>query len=1421
MAEQVLKYRVELDDTELSQQLENIRNKINSEVGSFTANTMAQTPLVIPANSNSFGVSSNIGSESYAPPEVPTFSEFYSTPGYPTVAFTPGFQNSVPDQTGTFSNMGKQASILLQNVGSNVSTGTEAAFNDLQMFGQNTKTGLNSIMPDTQPGSFINNMIASIGLGYDARMPLSYTNYKQMAIDQSAETVESIGQGIASFGVDAALFAVPTIGPFVGTAKAIFDLTVPDIAKETDELAKGIQTLGTMQFGPMAKSDALEIAEDIRSYVTSEEGFKKDMKMSDVEEVIANFAGVGGLSNVTNSQELKQKVDDVMKNFREVMHILGTTQEEAALIMGEMERRQLVSAINMPSFAAEMQVNGFAAGMPGVQLLQNGLQIVDQLTGTGYGQENAFQLGIDASVEVSRLANSLNPYYRQNIIEQGGTEAAIQKAIKNTIGIMGGTPLGQSLALGYNNYGADFLTKDLIEQLDANAALFENGIGDWFEFKGKAYGAFSGMDLEMQAMTQISSLYKLATLTPEIVNEDGTISENKFLGFARYTLQKQGLNVSIEDLKTILNLARAAGQTPTKNKAETQVELTKLMSYFQETDYNILRDLGGRLLGPLAPILTGISDFAYKSMYKPVGKAFSHSWTYMMDKLTGNQRMLAEDYRNDLPSDEIYRDFISDDSEIRKYELGLSIDNEYIKSTRDMLEKNFKADYTNLGEDTKNFIASISNFNITEDILKLFKNNEIKDENAVSNTELLATLMDLGDTASNLYEYSSDEVDSLKPDMLKKYNTLVANNKFKIPSPDISSTDLLYYIYHQLNPDSPPTRSKLQGLYELMINKTSPINQTLLTNGLEIPIEQLSVAKAIAKDIGNAKNTSANKRKEFARFKKFFEAQGILTTDAAIEDIANVFGTVKNLKDYAEKKTNRSGLLTGIEVGIGLPLLAGGIGLEVMLISGAAAGGVAAGGGIAAAAAAWPITVAFLATAAVFGGGYLLGDALNLWGEDEDDVYEEEYKNSLQRAVDQNKIKNNYLLREFGGLENPISFINGTFNPDIIEKVQNLSLNLGTLPDGGRDSGGGVLMNMLDTTTTATFKDAKNPKYRYTRFDQLNSVDQRSIVTGVLSNPKVPRTTKNFIEKQLEDYERLSGKNFSGISLNPIKSLEDARRSGWTIVKALNKDENGDYAEVINFLKENWVGDIKDILIKPMSQYNGKSLKAELQEYINAGESETERYHREVKVNTFKASKIYREITGKDENNTKVGPDNETATLEAHALYRIMNSPNYMTMWRTLQDSGDSEQEIEKKMRHYVTIGEGRMRGGYDFTQNITEGAVEAYRENRHLSKNLSTAEIRKKMIEDRIAKYELFHDDVSKIIMGDDQAIKRVQKYYKEKTSNDISAAEVQDFYSKKIPNKIWEFIDKRLAPVIDGNNRIKVSVEVKKPSSVKDYFK
>jgi len=46
MADQVLRYKVELDDSDLSQQLEAIREKINSEISSFTAAAMTQTHLL-------------------------------------------------------------------------------------------------------------------------------------------------------------------------------------------------------------------------------------------------------------------------------------------------------------------------------------------------------------------------------------------------------------------------------------------------------------------------------------------------------------------------------------------------------------------------------------------------------------------------------------------------------------------------------------------------------------------------------------------------------------------------------------------------------------------------------------------------------------------------------------------------------------------------------------------------------------------------------------------------------------------------------------------------------------------------------------------------------------------------------------------------------------------------------------------------------------------------------------------------------------------------------------------------------------------------------------------------------------------------------------------------------------------------------
>jgi len=869
MADQVLKYKIELDDSDLAQQLQAIRDRINSEVTSFTAASMTNTPLV---TQNGAGIA-------MLPPETGAFS--LPAPSYPSYVFPPQqtanfsnsfsgdlFQNQVPDQQGTFSDFGRQSAMVMQSVPRNVSASMSGAWADLQSFGQNVQTGLADTMPNTQPGGFIANAFASAGFGYDQRLPMYFSDYREAALQEAGKDLQKTGEAVGSFGIDAALgigswaagagaaalgvASAPILAPALavgavalgaaGIAKTALDLTSVESYSELRDTAEGLQTMGTMQLGAFSRADAMDTANMMRDYSKSEEGYLRDINMSDIESAVGSFASTGGLQGVRSADELKDKVETVMKNFREVMHILGTTQEEAASIMGEMERRQLVSAGSMPGFAINMKAQGMYAGLSGVDLMQAGLQVADQFRGTGIGQAAGFQMGIDATLETARLANSLDPYYRKNIYEMGGQQNAAQILVNTVTNTMTKTPLGEELGLTLEAGGVDALGKSIQERMNLiSSYMAEKGPGGWFEMKGKGASIFSSLDFNTQNKAILAWAYEAGKLIdPEAYDAKGNINETRFLSIAQTAFADRGDNKSIEELKLMVNAAHM-GDTLKDSDLEARTALATIDAENKESAVTLsdrLRYAFGKPLDSLDPA----GKWMERQQHE-FGLWAREGGEDINDTILGNRRLRARNVTEHVGGN-LFKNYLTSGlmDRVDSGEVGMYTG----KPLGDRVGTPDDPLYKNLSSASRTFFGTLDASIDEETSLRYLGSNQTVDEKTgkVSykrNFKEVREDLEYWNDSRKETEYTDfKKADSMASSMKETFVKLTENGKFVTPNANASAKDYAEGVLNQLLPNQQRSANTTTALNILLADKE--VQKYMENKGV-------TVAKSVGTDV--------------------------------------------------------------------------------------------------------------------------------------------------------------------------------------------------------------------------------------------------------------------------------------------------------------------------------------------------------------------------------------------------------------------------------------------------------------------------------------------------------------------------------------------------------------------------------------------
>jgi hypothetical protein len=664
MAEQTVRYRVELDDADLAQQLESIRNRLSEGVASYP-NNLIQQP--IPTFDQSQIYTAPLA---YTPVSMPEQGNF-PTVNVPNMLFNMPENSSTGYQmaTNNFARFRENASTGFEQVRvsssefvNNVNAGSEMAFNNVENFG---------VKSSSKGMSLWDSGAASFGIGYDASMPVFRSDYRDFYSQEFANNAKStIASGIentitfgvpiaaeigaAYFGGAAAAAVVGGVGTLAALPVAVGLIGAETKMEAIEQTSDNLFNIAMYTPAKMSKVQAESIATSLYDYTKTDEANLKNLDIEDLNAVIAQFGAAGGFSKTTDVASFTQKTSQLIQNFREFMHALNMAQEDAAALMGELEAKGISSAANAPIFAAQMQVQASLAGMPTNDLISYGLQMGDMLKSEGFNPMQGFDFAVDARTEMNRLLNSNNPYYKNAIYQAGGVDAATNNLMRF---------LGSSSGGGSVYDFKDYSNNPTGNNPNNNDPSTPTQPDDYFKILEDAAAMFSSDPLSVFKMLSVDKQVE-ATIGIKQRAQRNVSQALVGLNMVGYSKDK----LSPQDIVGMM-MTQAGGKLDAATAWQTYGLATSFTDYqglseqvnqliatndFKEEDYSLSSMLSNYFFGensPLGATAGALTDIgvAAKSRVKSWSNSLVNGYEDIVDSATGKKRIHYEDFKNLSP----------------------------------------------------------------------------------------------------------------------------------------------------------------------------------------------------------------------------------------------------------------------------------------------------------------------------------------------------------------------------------------------------------------------------------------------------------------------------------------------------------------------------------------------------------------------------------------------------------------------------------------------------------------------------------------------------------------------------------------------------------------------------------------------------
>lgn len=472
MAERDLTYKIQLDDSDLTQKLSQIKDQIDLALTGQSFGMPTGLGEAIPRTFGSIAQGLN---------PLPMFQNYMS----PT-------QAGIAIADNTLTNAYTQANVSL-GVGQESIHQAYQKIADSSALAQATFSNtLDRVTPDgrsispseanfgiTGDEGWMRNLIGSkTGIGYDPDFSVSRGTMREMQAHRLGYNLPDAMGGIAGFGLGflgagmgpmglAAGLAMGFAGEKVlgGALNMLFAPAMQDM-QTADYTNMSVLQRGTFLKGQAGQSMfsgvGSDVASSMREFTRSTEGFLAGVSRPEAEQAFKTFTEMGGFDTARTSEEYMRRFDDMLEGHKKVMHALNTSQEKALKFMAEMQNRGLDGTAES---AQTLTALGQTVGLAGRALVEYGLQSQQMAWQMlpGVSAKGGFTMGVASLMTAQQMARE-GIYDNDIIARMGGGETGVQniaRSLQEVAYRSANTPLGKmQLQVGRKGLGMD--SSDLI-----------------------------------------------------------------------------------------------------------------------------------------------------------------------------------------------------------------------------------------------------------------------------------------------------------------------------------------------------------------------------------------------------------------------------------------------------------------------------------------------------------------------------------------------------------------------------------------------------------------------------------------------------------------------------------------------------------------------------------------------------------------------------------------------------------------------------------------------------------------------------------------------------------------------------------------------------------------------------------------------
>ena len=421
MAEETLRYRVEIDQADLATQLSTIKNQIDTALGSMAFNDIGQAPPMDPI--------------------VGGIANFAET----AMAASSNFQQSIYDARNIFTNSFESGRLGFQKFREDMYTAglvSPPAYAHAAPSLQVAQWG--GVIPGLEEAGAVKSFMAGqFGYGYDRNMPVARGTYmremEQRFKDQIGDKVSGAA-GWAALGmafIPGMQAAGVTLG--MGTLAAEIPGLLDLESTAAENFGSFIQQASWRNAGgAYTKNEAVSAATSIRRLAENPNIRATVGDATDVENVVAEFASMGGFLDTTNVEQFKQRAKETVENFRKVQYAIQGSTEDALQVMADvMQTGMAGSAAGAANLIQTASSVGGSIGYTSQEMLQYARGGAEMVRGTAVSMERG---ATDAMYTLARVrSGGFDPTL---INMMGGSEQA-SHFLQSTAYNFANTPTGR------------------------------------------------------------------------------------------------------------------------------------------------------------------------------------------------------------------------------------------------------------------------------------------------------------------------------------------------------------------------------------------------------------------------------------------------------------------------------------------------------------------------------------------------------------------------------------------------------------------------------------------------------------------------------------------------------------------------------------------------------------------------------------------------------------------------------------------------------------------------------------------------------------------------------------------------------------------------------------------------------------------